>query len=286
MTKETRITNAECRMEFRRANSHSSSGFSRSSGFRAPSLVIRQLVVGFWLLALSPAFAGESSPLTPPTAVAATNSIPVEAAVTKLLAAALQEQFTGAQDKLDLRFTRPWVSRAAPPGPLTLKILDIPASGVTSSFLCRFELFSADGASLGNWQMPVQAHLWREIHVARSMLKPGEIVADADIALERRDVLALRAPLAEFADGDTTLQIAESVPAGSPLFARSVKPRPVIHRGDMTNARLEDGALTVTIKVQALEDGIPGQIIRLRNVQSARDICGKVLDKKTVVVAL
>ena len=244
------------------------------------------LFFGCWLLVVSPIFAGEGSTASPAAATPVTNSVLDDAAVTKLLAAALQEQFTGADGKLDLRFTRPWVSTNAPAGPLTLKILEMPNSGITSAFLVRFEMISADGAILGNWQMSVQAHLWREIRVARSMLKPGEMVADADIGLERRDVLALHAPLAEFADGDTTLQIAESVPAGSPLFARSVKLHPVIRRGEMTNARLEDGTLTVTIKAQALEDGTPGQTIRLRNMQSTRDFSGKVLDKKNVIVSL
>jgi flagella basal body P-ring formation protein FlgA len=244
------------------------------------------LVVGCWIFIVPPAFAGEVSPAAPPAALAATNTVLNEAAVTKLLIAALQEQFAGANGELDLRFTHPWVSQSAPAGQLFLKVLEMPNNGVTSSFIVRFEILAAGGTSLGNWQMPVQAHLWREIHVARSMLKPGESVAVADIALERRDVLALRAPLAEFADGDTALEVAENVPAGSPLFARSVKMRPVVRRGEMTNARLEDGALSVTMKVQALEDGTPGQIIRLRNLQSARDFSGKVLNEKTVLVSL
>ncbi len=240
----------------------------------------------FWCAVALPLHAGESSAVSAPTTVTATNTVLDEAAVTKLLASALQEQFTGGAGELDLRFTRPWVSQNAPAGPLTLKVLEMPTSGVTSAFIVRFEIFTAGGASLGNWQMPVQAHLWREVHVARSMLKPGESVADADIALERRDVLALRAPLAEFAEGDASLEIAESIPTGSPLFARSVRLRPVVRRGEMTNARLEDGALSVTMKVQALEDGTPGQIIRLRNLQSARDFSGKVLNEKTVLVSL
>jgi flagella basal body P-ring formation protein FlgA len=215
-----------------------------------------------------------------------TNTILDEAAVTRLLTAAIQEQYPSADGKLDLHFTRPWAIRTATNGPVTLKILDLPNDGVTSSFLCRFEIVCANGNSLGNWQMPVQAHLWREVHIARTMLKPGDPLADADIALERRDVLTLRAPLAEIADGDTTLEIAESVPAGSPLFARCVKVRPVIHRGQMTTARLEDGTLTVTMKVQALEDGTPGQTIRLRNLQSDHDFSGKVLNEKTVLVSL
>lgn len=229
----------------------------------------------------------DGSPATlPQSSVAATNTVLDEAVVTKLLTATLQAQFTGGDGELDLHFMRPWVSTNVPAEELKLKIVEMPTSGVTTSFIVRFEIFAANGSSLGNWQMPVQAHLWRDIRVARSMLKPGELVADADIALERRDVLALHAPLAEIADGDTTLEIAESLPAGTPLFARSVRLRPVIHRGEMTTARLEDGALVVTIKVQALEDGTPGQIIRLRNLDSARDFNGKVLDEKTVLVSL
>ena len=254
----------------------------RILAFSIQLLVLLLLGVGL----ISPLFADELAATSPQIAVVATHLVLDEAAVTKLLTAALQEQFTGAGGELALRFTRPWISQSVPTGPLTVKILEMPNSGVTSAFIVRFEILTTSGASLGNWQVPVQAHLWREVHVAHSMLKPGESVSDADIGLERRDVLALRAPLAEFADGDTTLEIAESVPAGSPLFARSVKLRPVVHRGEMTNARLEDGALSVTMKVQALEDGTPGQIIRLRNVQSARDFSGKVLDEKTVLVSL
>jgi flagella basal body P-ring formation protein FlgA len=231
-------------------------------------------------------FAEEATPILPAAVVAATNTLLDEAAVTKLLTAALQEQFTGAGGELALHFTRPWISQTAPAGQLTLKILEMPNSGVTSAFIVRFEIFTADGARAGNWQMPVQAHLWRDVPVAHSMLKPGQAVADADIGPERRDVLALREPLAEFADGDTTLEIAGSVPAGTPLFARSVKLRPVVRRGEMTNARLEEGPLSVTMKAQALEDGTPGQTIRLRNLQSARDFNGKVLDAKTVLVSL
>ena len=251
----------------------------------------RRAILGLSLALLgggfgSPLFAGESSTISPQITPAATNSVLDEAAVAKLLTATMQEQFTGANGELDLRFTRPWASIKAPAGQPTLKILEMPNNGVTSTFIVRFEIFSANGVSLGNWQVPVQAHLWRDIHVARSILKPGELLADANIALERRDALTLRAPLAEFADGDKALEIAETIPAGLPLFARSMKLHPVVRRGEMTNVRLEEGMLSVTMKAQALEDGAPGQIIRLRNLQSARDFSGKVLNEKTVLVSL
>jgi flagella basal body P-ring formation protein FlgA len=65
-----------------------------------------------------------------------------------------------------------------------------------------------------------------------------------------------------------------------------VKLHPIIRRGQMTDAVIEDGALSVTMKAEALEDGTPGQTIRLRNPESTRDFSGKVLNEKTVLVTL
>ncbi|MGO8765750.1 MAG: flagellar basal body P-ring formation chaperone FlgA [Limisphaerales bacterium] len=226
------------------------------------------------------------APTTAPSAVLATNTVLDEAAVTKMLTDTLRNQFIGNDGDLDLHFTRPWTVTNAPAGPLTMRILEMPAGGVTANFIVRFQVFGANGSQIGDWQMPAQAHLWRQIFVARSMLKPGQLVADADIGLERRDVLALHAPLAQIARDDTAHEIAESVPAGSPIYDWSVKLHPVIHRGQLTTARLEDGALVITMKVEALQDGTPGQIIRLRNLDSDHDFSGTVLDEATVQVSL
>jgi len=252
------------------------------------------LKLSAWLLVLGAATSlpvlGDE-PVSAPVIVGTTNTAPRdgtldEAALTRLLTDALQQQYVGAGGELDLRLTRPWPTRPAPEGPLTLKILDMPNSGVGSTFIVSFEINTANGGSLGHWQYPVAAHLWREIWVARAMLKPGELVAEADIARERRDVLALHSPLAEFAEGDPALEVAESVPAGSPLLAYAVKLHPVIRRGQMADALIQDGALNVTMKVQALEDGTPGQLIHLRNLESNHDFSGKVLDGRTVLVPL
>jgi flagella basal body P-ring formation protein FlgA len=132
----------------------------------------------------------------------------------------------------------------------------------------------------------VQGRIWREVWVVRSPLKRGDLVCDSDLIRERRDLLALHEPLAEFAAGDRTLEIVDSIQAGTPLLARLVKPRPVMHRGQEADALLQDGVLSITMKVEVLEDGIPGQVIRARNSQTRRDIRGKVLNEQTLVVSL
>jgi flagella basal body P-ring formation protein FlgA len=80
--------------------------------------------------------------------------------------------------------------------------------------------------------------------------------------------------------------LADSVPADKILFARDLKLRAIIHRGQEADAIIQDGTLNITAKVQALEDGAPGQIIHARNLVSQRDLTGKVLDDHTIEVSL
>jgi flagella basal body P-ring formation protein FlgA len=118
------------------------------------------------------------------------------------------------------------------------------------------------------------------------MLKRGDLLAGDGIARERRDLLPLHEPVAEFAANDTSLELAEPVPAGTPLLARQIRPRPVIHRGQLADVLIQDGALSITLKVEALEDGAPGQMIRARNPETRRDLVGKVLNPQTILVTL
>jgi flagella basal body P-ring formation protein FlgA len=234
----------------------------------------------------------ESVPTTAsvPPAQAVAPTLPRQRVVTEtdllaLLTTALQKECVKDKGDLELRLARPWTPAAVPDEPLSVKILDLPTTGVASSFILRFELRTAR-AAVGTWQLSLQARIWRDVWIARSALKKGEPAADADLERDRRDVLTLREPLADFSPDDTSLELAEPLQAGSPLFARSVKARPVIHRGQAADALVQDGTMSITMKVEALEDGAPGQIIRVRNAQSRRDIRGKVLNEQTILIPL
>jgi len=221
---------------------------------------------------------------SPAPAAAAVERTFEQSDLTTLLTAALQQDYVKDKGELELRLSQPWAARKVSDEPLTVKILDMPTIGVSPSFIVRFELRNAH-ESIGTWQLPVQAKVWREVWVAHSMLKRGDALADADIARERRDMLVMHEPMAEFAERGT-LEIAEPVGIGAPLFARSVRPMPVVHRGQTVQALIEDGSLSIAMKVEVLEDGAPGQLVRARNPQSQRDIRGKVLNDQTILVSL
>lgn len=208
-----------------------------------------------------------------------------EAALLALLTTTLQQNYVKGQGQLELNLTQPWNAPTVPDEPLTVKILEIPTAGVTRSFILRFQLCTATEI-VSTWDVTLQAQIWREVWVAHSDLRRGELLADADVTRDRRDVLATREMLADFSPGDTTMEIADSVPADGILLARDLKLRTVIHRGQLADAVLQDGALNITMKVQALEDGAPGQIIRARNTVSLHDLTGKVVDEHTIEVSL
>ncbi len=208
-----------------------------------------------------------------------------ETELMELLTAALQRDHVKERGELELRLTRAWPSTPVPEEPFTVKLLELPAAGVTPNFILRFEL-RAGTESVGRFQIPLQARVFREVWVAGSTLRRGQLLRDADLMRERRDVLTLRDPYTDPTLENPALELAENVPSGIPLSTRSVRFRPVILRGKVADALISDGSLLITVKVEVLEDGLPGQTVRVRNLKSKREFRGKVQNEETILVTL
>jgi flagellar basal body P-ring formation protein FlgA len=208
-----------------------------------------------------------------------------EAELANRLTAALNKRCGDNGAEWELRFTRPWTAVTVPDEPLTVEVLEPALNRITTTCILRFELRAGERV-IGSWQAPVQARLWREVLVARAALQRGQLLSETDFAHERRDVLAQREPLSELPADAAAYQLAESVPLGAPLTARAVRLRPVLVRGQTAQAIVREGAMTIALKVEVLEEGAPGQLVRVRNLQSRRELRGKVLDEKTIAITL
>lgn len=208
-----------------------------------------------------------------------------ESDLKEMLTASLQQDFVKDRGELELRFTRPVPVASVIDEPLTVKILDLPTAGVTANFIARFELRAGDEVA-GTWQIPVQARIWREVYVAGDSLRRGQLLRDASLSRERRDLLTTRDTLTEVDLDNPALELAENITAGMPLTSRSLRLRPVVRRGKVTDAVVQDGGMTIAVKVEVLEDGLPGQTIRVRNVKSKREFRGTVQNEETIHVTL
>ena len=208
-----------------------------------------------------------------------------EVELRQLLTARLQGDYVRDRGELELRLTRPWTAINVPDDSLTLRVVDLPTSGVTPNFIARFELTAAQ-ETLGAWQAAVQANIWREAWSAKSPLPRGQLLREADLVRERRDALVWRDLLPDNWSAEPLMELAESVAAGTPISNRSVRLRPAVRRGQLVDALVQDGALQVVLKVEVLENGLPGQVVRVRNLQSRREFRGKVQNEQTILVSL
>jgi flagella basal body P-ring formation protein FlgA len=207
-----------------------------------------------------------------------------EEGLTSMLAEVMQQENVRDRGQLELHLARPWKAVLVPDEPLTVRVLEFPAAGVSSTFTVRFELRCGQEI-IGSWSMPLQARLWREILVAQAPVKRGERLQTASLGRERRDILRVRDAYTGRTD-DASLELVENIPAGAPVLNGAVRVRPVVYRGKMVDAILQQGAMIITIKAQALEDGFPGQSIRVRNSVSGREFRGKVQNEDTIEVTL
>lgn len=201
----------------------------------------------------------------------------------ELLTETIQTSVVKDRGELDLRFVRSWTPVRVPDEPLSIKLMELPASGISAHFICKFELRSGE-ESFGTFSLPLQASLWNEIYVAASPVLRGQLLREADLARERRDLLVSRDAVTSLPLDNPHLEFAENIRPGLPVTARSLKFRTVVKRGRQLDALLAGDGLKVTAKVEALEDGIPGQVVRVRNVRSKKELKGKVQDEQTVQV--
>lgn len=208
-----------------------------------------------------------------------------EAELTALLADALQRKVVHDRGELELRLGRPWTPLSVPTEGLSLRFTELPPNGLAPTFVARFELL-AGTQLLGTWQSVFRAKLFRDVLVTRAALRRGQAVQVADLATERRDVLQGRDTLSELPAGLSGLELAESLPAGAPLSTRSLQLSPVVRRGEVVEALVMDGTMSISLKVEALENGAPGQTVRVRNLTTRKEFRGKVRDEQTIVVSL
>ena len=208
-----------------------------------------------------------------------------ETEMRQMLTTALQNDHVRERGELELRFVRPWASVTVPDEALALRVLDLPNTGISGNFIVRCEM-KAGEEIVGTWQINVNAKIWREVWVARSALIRNQPLQAADIGQERRDLLTFKEGLTALPSDINSYDVAENLTGGSILTGRSIKQRPVIKRGKTLDALVQDGPLQILVKVEALEDGLPGQFVRVRNLKSRREFRGKVQNEETVAVNL
>ena len=123
----------------------------------------------------------------------------------------------------------------------------------------------------------------RSAVVAQQLLKRGAILNDGSVQLSS---IALResdqSVLTDLKDLQF-LEVVRDIPAGTPLRASDVKPVMLVRRGQIVLMTVgSPGAFTVSVRLEAQQDGRFGEQILLKNPESGRPVTGVVTGVNTV----
>lgn len=129
-----------------------------------------------------------------------------------------------------------------------------------------------------------RVRIWSKAAVAARRLRRHEIVAEDDIRFEKREVT--HAFDGYFVDpeeivGDRTTRLISS---GGLLMMSSVEPVPLVTRGSDVRLTIVIGAVAITSRGKALEDGDMGSLIDVRDSATGKRLTGEVAGENSILL--
>jgi len=220
------------------------------------------------LLAVTLAFATPLRP-APAAAPAAYSAEALTAACTRDLAAHFN-----LEGDLQLEIIRPWTPDRPVAAGWTMNVLEYPSTAA-STMLVRCEVKDPAGSQVAT--LILHAALWRDAWAVHLPVEVSRLEARRCDFLRERDVL----PATE---GDDSYMFARALPVGRLLTWRDIVRHPLVKRGDLVEVTAADGLLRITMKVLALQSGVKGDMITVRNTESNKDFSATITDRNHVQV--
>jgi flagella basal body P-ring formation protein FlgA len=203
------------------------------------------------------------------------------------LAAFVREQLAaergGAAESLAVQVTGPVAPLVLPEGRLELKLRSRPGAELRGTTAHPVEAW-VDGTLVRSVSVPVRISLLGEVVVAARPLVRGTILGPEDVRVERRELTNGPEPLRttrEAMDHRATRNIAY----GEVIHAGLLELPPLVRRGETVLVSAEGRGVRAVLQAEAREDGRLGQVIRVRNLSSGREVYGRVEADRSIRVA-
>jgi len=204
------------------------------------------------------------------------------AEVLELLRGELVKSPVFRHGELALESARPWKTLLVPDGPLQLRMVS-KINYPTSQTSLRFELLD-EGVPFGIFSAPVKMAIWMEAWIAKDRIIRGDVLSKVQLERQRVNAIKVRQDLWDGDPADGRYWFRENISAGRVVYNRAVVMKPVVKRGSLAKAVAGIGPVRVSTKVKVLEDGAPGEVVRVQNVMTRKELIGEVLDEKTIKI--
>ena len=116
---------------------------------------------------------------------------------------------------------------------------------------------------------------YQTAYIARQDVRVGRVVQDTEFDSRQIDVAESAAPVAVLKDTGAW-RMKHTVARGGVLLKKQVEEAPAVARGETATLRSQLGVLTVESKVEVLQDGYPGQMIKVKLSAASGPVMARV----------
>lgn len=136
-----------------------------------------------------------------------------------------------------------------------------------------------------NIPVKVEVEALVEMVVAQRQIERGATITDVDLLLQKREITHSSHLAARKLEDVIGKKARTTFKANQPVRADQVEKMPLIKSGQMVTIIAENGVLKVSVTGKARSAGAEGDIIRVQNLNSLKEIPARVIDASTVQVA-
>lgn len=145
--------------------------------------------------------------------------------------------------------------------------------------------FMLDSANLKSLTVPIQINIFKEISIAKSAIKAGNMIDARNLVFKRVDITNYN--IDDILDATKVIGKAPTsdIPAGRPFLKEYFQPVKSIGRGDRVEIRAISGAVQIRTSGTALNDAVAGEEIRVRRDKSSTILTGILADDGSVIIS-
>jgi flagella basal body P-ring formation protein FlgA len=159
-----------------------------------------------------------------------------------------------------------------------VRIPDVSGDGV-----CSVEIETAPGR-LRTVQVPFRVFSKRELYVLKAAGQKGDTIGPKDVAVRETYMNGKGSGYPASIDDVVGKVLKRDVPANTLVTDQILEDRVVLKRGDVVTIVAESDKLVVRAKGKTVEKGRVGDVIRVKNIASGKEVMAKVVSSSSVKV--
>lgn len=176
------------------------------------------------------------------------------------------------------------IDRARNPGPLRTSLETRSKAPLRGRVPVTVALYAGDRL-VGRHVVSPYVRVMERVVVASRDLRRGEVLDEDDLTYGERDATRMQRDALRDADAIVGRRLRSSIREGRIFRSSQIERVPVVERGDRVTLVLQSGGLQIHAIGRAQEPGASGEWIRVVNVDSRREISGRVDREGNVHVA-